>query len=568
MQGFEGFHFQHHRDEAHRSRRRFSLFASFLATLIVTLSLEVFYSTPAYAANVTVSGRVTVNGVGVPGASVYVCYNQLTVKTNSTGYWSFSIPQHTGYCARVTGGTSIWSGPLTNNNPDVGGSKTKTYEWQYSAHNCYHDPDCRSERQVWDRGTESGYDFRYSNAAPVGDSNSADCARTIGYAYDPDNTAMSSSVQILIDGARVATIVADRDRPDVNTAKKITGRHGYVYTLPSTVRNGRTHTIGAVALNTGTMGAHTTLPTRSITCAAPVVPKPPAPKPAPKPAPAPAPQTAAPVADTTAPSKPDGFTAAVADGSAIVALSWSASTDAGGIKGYRLERSLDGNEWVELAKDISETVYRDDSAAYSVRYFYRLTAFDNAGNASAPAITEATTNAFAGTSGDGNLSIISENQVLEAMIPAGAIAGEADCRLEGDPSKGTRERPIIAGAFKLLCKTPAGEPINDFSKPVVYTFKIKSAVKGYQSPQGVVFEGGNALKQEAKYSGKTGELQFQLVSARPVAVTASPTKGIAAGVAAVLGLIVMAVVGLFVFALRRRQKMSYEEYLRQKYYDL
>ncbi len=97
--------------------------------------------------------------------------------------------------------------------------------------------------------------------------------------------------------------------------------------------------------------------------------------PAPAPAPAPAP-------DSTAPSAPTALSASgVVRG---VSLSWTASTDDRGVTGYAVLRSSTGktSSFSQVATSAS-TTYTDSGLRSGKTYWYRLQAFDAAGNRSA-----------------------------------------------------------------------------------------------------------------------------------------------------------------------------------------
>jgi lysophospholipase L1-like esterase len=97
-------------------------------------------------------------------------------------------------------------------------------------------------------------------------------------------------------------------------------------------------------------------------------------------------------ADLTAPTAPTGL--AVTSAKRAVDLSWSASTDAGGsgLAGYRVWRGTAGasGPFTALATTAS-TAFSDTGVSRKVTYWYRVTAFDGAGNQSAPSSVVAAT---------------------------------------------------------------------------------------------------------------------------------------------------------------------------------
>jgi len=89
------------------------------------------------------------------------------------------------------------------------------------------------------------------------------------------------------------------------------------------------------------------------------------------------------VADVAAPGTPTGLT--ILPAAEGLELSWSPSPEAD-LAGYRVLRSTGGPDTAEQIAEVApnQTQYLDKIAAPAVVYFYRLVAFDQAGNASPP----------------------------------------------------------------------------------------------------------------------------------------------------------------------------------------
>lgn len=102
--------------------------------------------------------------------------------------------------------------------------------------------------------------------------------------------------------------------------------------------------------------------------------------------------------DATAPSVPGSLSASAASSSQIN-LVWNASTDTGGsgLAGYKIERSPDGTSgWTQIQQQAG-TTYSDSGLSASTQYFYRVRAYDTAGNNSGYSTTaNATTSASTG----------------------------------------------------------------------------------------------------------------------------------------------------------------------------
>ena len=89
--------------------------------------------------------------------------------------------------------------------------------------------------------------------------------------------------------------------------------------------------------------------------------------------------------DLTAPTAPTALKAALAKRK--VNLSWSSSTDAGGsgLAGYRVSRATAGSSgpFSPIATTTTAS-YSDTTVTSKATYWYRVTAFDGAGNESQP----------------------------------------------------------------------------------------------------------------------------------------------------------------------------------------
>ena len=102
------------------------------------------------------------------------------------------------------------------------------------------------------------------------------------------------------------------------------------------------------------------------------------------------------VADTTKPSVPAGLTAAKVPSTRQVNLAWVASTDNVAVTGYRMYRATSSGAvwpggWTYLgngAAAVSPT-YTDTTVAWATTYYYRVLAFDAAGNWSDPSAVSA-----------------------------------------------------------------------------------------------------------------------------------------------------------------------------------
>jgi hypothetical protein len=279
-------------------------------------------------------------------------------------------------------------------------------------------------------------------------------------------------------------------------------------------------------------------------------------------------------ADTTPPTTPGNFQATVTSEDAIVTLKWAVSTDASGIKSYHLERSLDQSSWSALGTDIIATTFQDTSAGYGLHYYYRLSAVDMAGNASAWAMTDVTTR-DATTPSDGAKEGVytSDDKVVTVRVPSGATSREVNCSVGFDnniTAKGTSTKKVIAGPYFLLCKTATGDRIPTFKDEVTWVFDLKSKLKGAQNPSAYTYEpGGSGTEADgAEYDSKAQTLTFISATSNSAAVLAEVPKGISFNLIVVFLVPILAAVGIVWLVMRQKKKLDYDEYIRSKYYDL
>jgi hypothetical protein len=139
------------------------------------------------------------------------------------------------------------------------------------------------------------------NAAPIGYLDGVSSNGTAsGWAYDPNQSASSIQVHFYLDGAAghggtlIGSVSASTGRSDVNAAMKISGNHGFEYSMPAQYRDGKQHKLYAYGIDTTNSGLSTLLQgsPKTFAIAAPVTPTPvppPAPTPVPVPPPTPVP---------------------------------------------------------------------------------------------------------------------------------------------------------------------------------------------------------------------------------------------------------------------------------------
>lgn len=182
--------------------------------------------------------------------------------------------------------------------------------------------------------------------------------------------------------------------------------------------------------------------------------------------------------DSTRPSAPGNLKAE--ENSGAVELTWDASTDDSGIAGYVIERSTDNKTWETLNDGVTDTTYTDSDANFSTLYYYRVSAKDNNGNVSDYAIAEITTGAFeANAFKDSDSTITSEDGVVVAKIPAGALSEDAACEIviDEESQQALGDKKLLHGPYKLVCKKKDGSTFDKFDKPITYELTVSDEAK-------------------------------------------------------------------------------------------
>jgi hypothetical protein len=101
--------------------------------------------------------------------------------------------------------------------------------------------------------------------------------------------------------------------------------------------------------------------------------------------------------DTSPPTDPTNLQATAHTADPGVSLSWTASSDDTGVAGYRVQRSVDRSTWTTLTGNLQSVSYTDSSTSPGTTYYYRVQAFDAAGNSSGYATTSVTTSSGSST---------------------------------------------------------------------------------------------------------------------------------------------------------------------------
>ena len=222
--------------------------------------------------------------------------------------------------------------------------------------------------------------------------------------------------------------------------------------------------------------------------------------------------------DNQRPSAPGNLKAEESSGA--VDLSWDASTDGSGIAAYIVERSTDNKTWETLNDGVTDTSYTDSDANFSTLYYYRVSAKDNNGNISDYAVTEITTGDFAANAfKDSDSTITSEDGVVVAKIPAGALSEDAACEIviDEESQQALGKKKLLHGPYKLVCKKKDGTTFEKFDKPIIYELNISDEAKK-QNPALYGFADNQWTNSNIAYSKDAPNFTFESDIPAPFAV--------------------------------------------------
>lgn len=508
------------------------------------------YVTPG---TVRVSGKVTLNGA--PRSGITVDCNHEIKKTDANGGFFCNPTYDEPYAVRVTTGLpSNASGGPTNNRE---AHKNATfYDWQWPAVNCFRNAACDHQSpllQSWDRASDSNFDFAYTTPAVI-PSVSLKINNVSSITVPPNST-----VQLSWNGSGSPT-------PNCTAAGSWSGSKsvsGATNVNTGSSEGTRTYTLNC----SNAAGSRSAVASAIVKNGAKPPPRPPVIPPPPGINPG--------SSDTTAPSVPGDFNAEAGSDVSNIRLTWSASKDSSGIRGYVIQRSLDKSKWSTIADRITGTSYTDARTEYKTSYFYRVKAVDNAGNSSGYATTDITTGEFTAT--ESGTTISSEDGIAQVTLPDGALGEDASCSIinneDNTNSLGGTDAELVYGPYELACKKENGDLITEFASPV--TIKLlpgADTIKNYKNL--LVFRlNGDTNEWEAaevNVEDQDGQMVMSFESDKPLqfAVVGERKPGAPWGIISFIILLILAAIAVFIYLLRKAQKEHYQDYLRRKYYNL
>ncbi len=173
--------------------------------------------------------------------------------------------------------------------------------------------------------------------------------------------------------------------------------------------------------------------------------------------------------DTSPPSEPINFTAQPSSDDGIIKLTWEAASDNVAVIGYSIERSEDNQTWGEIESNAIGLSFDDVSTSFDKEYFYRIRAFDGAGNKSGYVSTSAKSPSYAANvKANQDSSVDSEDGVATVTVKANSLAIDALCNITvlsgGTPD--INGLATLAGPYKFSCRGKDGTPVEEFANPL------------------------------------------------------------------------------------------------------
>jgi hypothetical protein len=260
----------------------------------------------------------------------------------------------------------------------------------------------------------------------------------------------------------------------------------------------------------------------------------------------------------------------------VVNLKWDPSTDSylvASVLTYELDRSLDQTNWTVVNQSISDTTYSDTNTDFSVHYYYRLVAQDTSGNASPYAYADTVTPAFASnvSASGGSTTYTSSDGIASVIVPSGAVPSSVNCAVAAnDQVIHSSSDKVVAGPYQLVCKDANGNTLASVTGSLQWTISLKGKLKGLGAPSAYEADpnGTLTLQKGASFDSKAQTIGLHLASANAVVVLAPPAASFPWGFVALVLLVLGILGGLASLVLNRQRRANFNDYLRQKYYNI
>jgi hypothetical protein len=252
-----------------------------------------------------------------------------------------------------------------------------------------------------------------------------------------------------------------------------------------------------------------------------------------------------------------------------VKLTWRAA-DPAAVSGYRLERSLDRETWNVIAEKITEASYTDQDVSPDVHYYYRLVALAPSGQASEPALVDLAITKVLGEAAQTEVTYTSSDGVASVVVPAGVAPPTAKCTVVAAPGAITPgRRTILVGPYEFVCRDDSGSLIKGTNQEITWRFVLGDKMHGATPPQLVrASASGQPETVASGYDKSKRAVSAKLPADARLAVLETPIDWSWVNWAIIGGLTLGIIIVMALLPLRHKRKLSYQEYLRAKYYNL
>jgi Bacterial Ig domain/Ig-like domain from next to BRCA1 gene len=282
-------------------------------------------------------------------------------------------------------------------------------------------------------------------------------------------------------------------------------------------------------------------------------------------------QTATP--DTTAPNAPTGFSASSSQEDGLIKLTWEAASDNIGVIGYSIERSTDNSTWEEIESNATSLSYDDVSTSFDKDYYYRIRAFDAAGNKSEYANASAKAPSFVANVKTGeDASVESDDGIAKITVNAGSLLSDALCNLStlsGTPPE-IDDLIALAGPYEFSCRDKDGNTLEEFSSGLTLTINRGNEV--FTGIDDVSYYSQGDQNWEVLAVQTTDETTstdtIELGQKRTFVVMGKQTKKSNVFLIIIVTLLMLAVIGfgirfVIMYLLKQKAQREYDEYLKK-----
>lgn len=167
------------------------------------------------------------------------------------------------------------------------------------------------------------------------------------------------------------------------------------------------------------------------------------------------------------------------------------------------------------------------------------------------------------------VTFTSDDKVATVAVPVLNIPDGSICKVDKqtppNPPSGFK---TIAGSYRLICTSGAGQSVALDGITAAWQINLKDLIGKSSSPKAVATNGSATKVIDSSYDKKTHILGIKTSAVDGVSVVVPPASTLWLNLIVIgVGILVIVAFVLF-FPLRVHRRRSYQEYLRNKYYDL